>query len=202
MTFFREPPSSMPSTSGLVYTRNTSFMKISCTPSATLRFFAPATTVVGSPTPTSSAWLGPHITATSAAGTSSSTISESVISVFSSMPFATQTMICPAFTKGAMLFAVLLVNTDGTARIRYSLSSTAALRSVVNSISSGSFTPGSLSTCSCRSRSIAISASTIDHTVTWLPLVCNTFASAVPQLPAPITATFAISFIFPPVCSS
>ena len=65
-----------------------------------------------------------------------------------------------------------------------------------------SFTPGSLSTCSCRSRSIAISASTIDHTVTWLPLVCNTFASAVPQLPAPITATFAISFIFPPVCSS
>ena len=45
-----------------VYTRNTSFMKISCTPSATDFFLAPATTVVGSPIPTSSAWLGPHIT--------------------------------------------------------------------------------------------------------------------------------------------
>ena len=118
ITFFKDPPSSIPRTSGLVYTRNTSFIKISCTPSATDFFLAPATTVVGSPIPTSSAWLGPHITATSAAGISCSTISESVISVSSSIPFATQTITCPFFTKGVIDFAVLLVKTEGTARIR------------------------------------------------------------------------------------
>ena len=213
ITFFNEPPSSMPSTSGLVYTRKTLFMKISWIPSATTRFFAPATTVVGSPIPTSSAWLGPHITATSACGISCSTMSVSGISVSSSIPLATHTMICPSFTKGAMLFAVLLVNTDGTARIRYALPETADSRSVVNSISSGSFTPGSFCTCSCFSFSMVISSSTIDHTVTLFPLVCSTFARAIPQLPAPMIATSAIfshsksknyfcSFFFAPILFS
>lgn len=38
-----------------VYTRNTSFINKSCTRSAVALVFAPATTVVGSPIPTSSA---------------------------------------------------------------------------------------------------------------------------------------------------
>lgn len=140
-------------------------------------------------------------------------MSVSGISVSSSIPLATHTMICPSFTKGAMLFAVLLVNTDGTARIRYALPETADSRSVVNSISSGSFTPGSFCTCSCFSFSMVISSSTIDHTVTLFPLVCSTFARAIPQLPAPMIATSAIfshsksknyfcSFFFAPILFS
>ena len=160
-----------------------------------LSVFAPATTVVGSPTPTSSACDGPHITATSAQGISCSTTSEIVIRVSSSIPFATQTIICPSVTYAAMLLAVLLVNTDGTARTRNSFPVTASFKSVVNRTSSGSFTPGSLSICSCSLRSMATSSSTIDHTVTSFPLVRRSFASAMPQLPAPITPTFAISFI-------
>ena len=72
MTFFKEPPSSIPSISGLVYTRNTSLANICCRYSAVFSVFAPTTTVVGSPLPTSSAWLGPDRTATSACGISSS----------------------------------------------------------------------------------------------------------------------------------
>ena len=64
------------------------------------------------------------------------------------------------------LFAVLLVNTEGTTKIKYSLSSTAAFISVVNSMSFGSLTPGSLSRCSWYSFNIPISLSTIDQTVT------------------------------------
>ena len=71
--------------------------------------FAPTTIVVGTPRPTSSAWDGPDITATSACGTSSSIISERVIRVCSSIPFATFNIFCPAATKGLSLWEVALV---------------------------------------------------------------------------------------------
>ncbi len=190
ITFFKAPPSSIPRTSGLVYTRKTSFMKRFCTPSATARLDAPATTVVGRPMPTSSAWLGPHITATAALGTSCSTMEEIVISVSSSIPFATQTIVWHSPTRGERLLATLLVCTEGTARIMYSLPATASPRSVVYSMDSGSGTPGSLSTCSWRSFSIAISSSITDQTTTWFPFSQSSFARAIPQLPAPRTATF------------
>ena len=64
------------------------------------------THVVGMPRLTSSAWLGPDKTATLAQGISSSTIWQSVNKVCSSTPFATFTIICPSFTKGAIIFAV------------------------------------------------------------------------------------------------
>ena len=90
---------------------------------------------------------------------------ERVISVFSSIPFATLTMICPSRTKGCMEWDVPLVYGEGTASTSTSLSFTAASKSVVNAMSSGSFTPGSLSLCSCSLCSISISGSMIDQTV-------------------------------------
>ena len=102
MTFFSAPPNSIPKISGLVYTRNTGLMKIVWIYSAVFLDFAPVTQVVGILRPTSSAWLGPDNTATSAIGSSSSMISDSVISVLSSMPFATLTTICPSLQKGFM----------------------------------------------------------------------------------------------------
>ena len=194
MTFLREPPSSIPSTSGLVYTRNTSFIKRSCTISAVFCVLAPATTVVGSSCPTSSACEGPHITATSAQGISLSTTSDMVIRVFSSIPFATQTIICPSFTNGAIFTAVLLVNTEGTASTSISLFLIVSSISVVKVMLSGSFTPGSLSICSCFSLSISISFSTIDHISTECPLFASTRDNAVPQLPAPIIPTLLIFY--------
>ena len=192
MTFFRDAPSSIPSISGLVYTRNTSFIKKVCTCSAVFFVCAPATTVVGSPRPTSSAWLGPDITATSACGISCSTISDWIISVLSSIPLDTITISCPSAINSARLCAVLLVNGDGTASTTISFPAAAVFRSVVKEIVSGIFTPGSLSLCSCSFVSISTSSSRIDHTVTLCPLCARTTASAVPQLPAPITPISAI----------
>ncbi len=88
------PPSSIPSISGLVYTRNTGLINRFCTSSASCLLCAPATQVVGSPLLTSSAWLGPERTVTLAAGSSSSMISDRFLRVVSSIPLATLVMTC------------------------------------------------------------------------------------------------------------
>ena len=192
-TFFSAAPTSMPRISGLVYTRKYAlFIKIFWIYSAVCFVFAPTTQVVGISFPTSSAWEGPDNTATSACGISCSMIWDKVISVCSSIPFATLTMICPSATYSHIDFAVLLVKEEGTASTSRPFPSIAFFKSVVNSMLSGSFTPGSLSTCSCFSCSIFTSASIIDHTITSCPLFASSLESAVPQLPAPITPIFAI----------
>ncbi len=191
-TFLSAAPSSMPSTSGLVYTRNTSLMNTDWINSAVFLVFAPTTIVVGMHLPTSSAWEGPDKTATSACGISSSITCESVISEDSSIPFATFTMICPSATHSFMLHAVALVNEEGTASTRISFSFTASASAVVNTISSASFTPGSLSLCSCSLSSMSISSFNADHTVMSCPLLCSSTVSAIPQLPAPIIPILAI----------
>ena len=96
ITFFSEPPSSIPMISGLVYTLNLSDIKASCIMQAISLDFAPTTAVVGIPTDTSSAWLGPESTVTVplspfSASNSLSMISVSVIRVSSSIPLATLT---------------------------------------------------------------------------------------------------------------
>ena len=195
ITFFSDPPSSMPSISGLVYTRKTSFINNPCRYSAVSRVFAPTTTLVGSPLPTSSAWLGPERTATSASGNSSSICWLKVISVFSSIPFATSTTICPLVRYGLILAAVLRTAVDGTAMISTSLPVTASSKSPVNLIVSGSFTPGSFDLCSLVLLSSSASSGLCDHSVTACPFLSRSNASAVPQLPAPITPIFAILYL-------
>ena len=87
--------------SGLVYTLNLSDIKASCIIHAISLDFAPTTAVVGIPTDTSSAWLGPESMVTIplspfSASNSLSIISVSVIRVSSSIPLAT-------FTTGIFL---------------------------------------------------------------------------------------------------
>ena len=101
-------------------------------------------------------------------------------------------MICPSATYGFILWDVLLVKGDGTANTRISLPSIASGNEVVNIISSGNLTPGSLSLCSCSVFSILISSSRMDHTVISCPLLCNRTDKAIPQLPAPMIPIFAI----------
>ena len=115
----------------------------------------------------------------------------------SSIPFATFTRICPSFTWGHMFLAVLLVKVEGTARTTKSLSVTVFSMSVVNSISSGIFTPGSLLLCSLSLESISTSSSLMDQTITSCPFLWRRSDRAVPQLPAPIIPTFAIIFLLP-----
>ena len=55
ITFLSDPPSSIPRISGLIYTRNTSFIKSCCKYFAVASVCAPMQTVVGRPLPTSSA---------------------------------------------------------------------------------------------------------------------------------------------------
>ena len=142
--------------------------------------------------PTSSAWLGPDITATSASGSSSSMISERVSIVCSSIPLATLTISWPGFKKAFMERAVLLVKAEGTARTSTSLSVMAFLRSLVISIFSGRITPGSFVSCCRFVRSISTSSFMMDQIVTSCPFLSHRSARAVPQLPAPIIPIFAI----------
>ena len=83
--------------------------------SATAFLWEPATQVVGRPRLTSSAWLGPESTATSAMGSSSFKIMDMVSSVFSSIPFATSTIRWLSLQNGFIFFAVSRTKTDGTA---------------------------------------------------------------------------------------
>ena len=200
ITFLIEPPSSIPIISELVYTRNLSFINISWIISADSRFTEPATTVVGTPIATSSAWLGPDSTEISACGISDRMTSRSVQRVSFSMPFATLTIRCPSRIYGDAFFAVCRTNGDATAKTSRSYPVHASFKSFVSAIESGSFTPGSLSLCSLCSASISISASTADHNVTSCPFFANIIARAVPQLPAPRKLTLLIvlhSFLDP-----
>ena len=167
-------------------------MKIFCRYSAVSLLWAPTTQVVGIHFPTSSAWLGPESTATSACGISSSMIWDNVINVFSSTPFATSTIFCPSLQKARILCAVLLVNGEGTAKTRISLSVMASSRSPVTSIFGAKITPGSFFSCCLFVRSISTSSGIIDQIVTSWPLLFSSTASAVPHVPAPIIPIFAI----------
>ena len=76
--------------------------------------FAPTTTAVGIPLTTSSAWLGPERIAISQSGRTSFNTCDKVNNVDSSIPFATLTIFCPAFIKGAAWFATLLTYGEAT----------------------------------------------------------------------------------------
>ena len=149
---------------------------------------------VGRPFPTSSACVGPHRTATRALGISSSMISVRVLSVFSSMPLATETMSCPSVTKGAMLLAVLLVNGEGTARTRTSFPRIASPRSVVARTVFGRIVPGSLTLCSWKVLIMSTSSCAMDQIVRSCRFPDSSYVRAVPQEPAPIIPIFAILY--------
>ena len=142
--------------------------------------------------PTSSAWLGPDRTDTSACGISSLMMSHNVIRVFSSIPLATFTIFCPGFTKLFMLRAVFLVNGEGTASMHTSGLSRHPSISDVIVMSSGITTPGSFDSCCLFSLSMATSSSIHDQMVTLCPFFSSRTARAVPQLPAPIMLISAI----------
>ena len=109
ITFFNAPPIHIPRTSGLMYTRNTLLINIFCKYSASFLLAVPITQVVGIPLPTSSAWLGPDNTATTACGISSFVTSHNVFKDSSSIHLPTLTIYCPSLTYGATILAVDLV---------------------------------------------------------------------------------------------
>ena len=119
-------------------------------------------------------------------------ISDNVLYVTSSIPFATLTIICPSFINGDICFATIRTTGEGTAITTTSSSVKAVLRSASIIILSGNFTPGNFSTCSLFVESISISCGSCVHNVTSCPLFANNTARALPQLPAPITLTFFI----------
>ena len=112
--------------------------------------------------PTSSAWLGPDRTATSALGTSCLIISVSVIRVSSSIPFATFTIICPSLIKPFNFADVLLTNDEATAITIISSSSVASFKLFVILIFSSITIPGRLIVFSLFSFNISTSLSTAD----------------------------------------
>ena len=188
-TFFSAAPSSTPSTSLLVYTRNLGLMNTSCTSSAAAISLEAATQPVGALRPTSSAWEGPERAATRPLPPSSSSMTWVMHRAVSrSTPLAADTTTASSRSSGAAILAVSRTAKDGVAITTAPLSrrlSSAALRCSA----SGSGTPGSLGFSRACSSS-ALRRAEWDHSVTSCPLSVSSSARAVPQPPLPSTVIF------------
>ncbi len=144
-TFFTQPPIPQPTTSPEVYGRKVFVWKASCTCFEIRSQRAATVTAVGSPFATSVANDGPESTARygwSGTGRTSSITSLIVMSVSSSIPFATQTMGVPAWTCRFASIATCRTACDGTATTTSSAPSSAFAMSAAAWSEAGSTTPG------------------------------------------------------------
>ena len=135
-----------------------------CTAAAS--FLDAATTVVGTPRPTSSAWDGPVITPTAFSGYSDWMIWLMVRNVSSSNPLLAFTRMVSLVRNGFTRCATERINRDGTTNTTMSLFSMQC-GSVVNPIPFGIFTPGSLVLCSPSRRIAWTISSEMSQTATW-----------------------------------
>ena len=126
-------------------------MRVSWTYSAAARSLEAATTVVGIPRPTSSAWEGPEIMTQGLWGSSSWITWESTFRLPGSSPLETQETTVLVSSLPATEAQALRTATDGVATITRSASSRSGSCQVI-STRSAIFTPGSRRLCS-RSRS-------------------------------------------------
>ena len=182
--------------SGLVYTLSWGFINASWTISAISRFGDAATSVVGINLETSSAWEGPDNVTYSLFGSSSLTTCDSLRPVSLSSPLATSTNIWSSFTTCFICLTTLLTACDGTARTIILLSFITLSKSVEIFISFGKITPGKNLEFSLVVLISFAWDSFLVHIWTSYPFLQRVRASALPQLPRPITHT--LSIITPP----
>jgi len=144
-TFFTQPPISHPTTSPEVYGRNVFEWNASWTCFAIRSQRAATVTAVGSPLATSFAKEGPESTARygcSGTGSTSSSTSLMVMSVSSSMPFATQTIGTPAWMLRFASMVTCRMACEGTASTISSAPSSALATSGLACREGGRTAPG------------------------------------------------------------
>ena len=188
MTFFRAPPSSAPTTSGLVYTRKVSDMKASWTNSARFRSGQAARHPVGRSRATSSAWQGPVRATTFSRPVTWETIWLIRSRVTSSMPLVTETRTASGARWGATAASTWRMGKEGVAITTIRQSDTQAGSAEIFS-SWGSVTLGSLGFIRLARISAAFSSLLHQRVVSW-PFLHRSIERAVPQAPAPMTAVF------------
>ena len=128
ITFFTAPPTSTPTTSEVVYTRNLEEEKTLCTLAATVSVVAAAVTAVGRPHATSAAKLGPDNTTTRALRGSPSTSASTalmVCKVSSSIPLVVLTISGTLCKEDAIALVTARIAWEGTASTTSSASVTA-----------------------------------------------------------------------------
>ena len=128
ITFFTAPPTSTPTTSEVVYTRNLEEEKTLCTLAATVSVVAAAVTAVGRPHATSAAKLGPDNTTTRTLRDSPSTSASTaliVCKVSSSIPLVVLTISGTFCKEGAIALVTARIAWEGTASTTSSTSVTA-----------------------------------------------------------------------------
>jgi hypothetical protein len=184
ITFFAAPPTWAPIGSSLPYSRNDGVPRDAATASRRLASMAATTAAAGNPAAISWAKFGPVRMAAGVSGRIAVTISSGRHSVSCSSPWQTRHVPTPRHTRPTPRSCPLL-------RAASSARSAASGNSDDTSIGSGSRTPGR---CGF-SRLAAIVAARVGsraHMVTLLPARAAWIASAVPQAPAPNTATLLI----------
>ena len=133
-------------------------MRVSWTYSAAARLLEAATTVVGIPRPTSSAWEGPESMTQGFWGSSSWITSESTFRLPGSSPLETQDTTAAGPSRPAIEAQALRTATDGVATITRSASSCSGSCQVM-ATRSAIFTPGSRRLCSRSCNRVWISCS-------------------------------------------
>src|SRR5262249_34255490 len=148
-------------------------------------------TAVGTPRATSRAKLGPESTETRVrcSGSTASRMPAIVRFVFCSIPLAVDTIRARSCSSGRTCSASPCIACDGHDRTTTWAPAIASARSAVGRRLAGKVTPGWQSGCSPASRSRPARAALRPQSDTGWPSRARWMASAVPQLPAPRTAT-------------
>src|SRR6266704_1437420 len=121
-------------------------------------------------------------------GRTSSSTSLMVSRVSFSMPLLAQTIGVARGSAGAARSITSRVTCEGLAATTSSAPESASARSVLPRTEGGSGSPGRYLGFSCRSPSATATSGSCDQTTTSQPFPASTDASAVPQLPPPMTA--------------
>ncbi len=172
-------------------------MKSSCSLAATDGSSAATTVAHGMPNPTSSAWFGPERTATGRPGRIAWMTWLMRRSVPISSPFVKLTIIWRLCRRPAKAEAIVRIVCAGTARATTSFSAAAATISSEAVMLSESSISLRYRGFRCAEFTASTKKGSRPHKTTSWPPPASRLETAVPQLPAPITAT-AVMTIFPP----
>ncbi len=190
ITFLTDPPSSVPTTSGLVYGRKYGVRQACWTRRAVSASVHATTVAAGCRCMISRARFGPDTTATRLSGTRATSATTSLMRrmVPSSMPFMRLTSTASGGSSSRQPASAARSACAGTASTTRSAPDSAAAGSAVACTLSGSRIPGWYPEFSRLDSIVAARPGSFPQSATCPPASASTMPNAVPQEPLPITA--------------
>ena len=188
ITFLSAPPSSTPTTSSLVYTRNAAALMAPCTSFAASSEELAATTAVGCPCATSAAKLGPLTATTSCPSASCATTSVIKANVSRSIPLVATDNTALGVIEPAHEATTARNTCEGAAYTTRPAPCSALAMSLLAVRPGASVMFGRNRGFSCRALTASTTSSSRAQSVTRWPFRTRRSAIAVPQAPPPITA--------------